>query len=70
MSSDLDLAKEVSKRVFELFPTPIPQENLDPILKSLMEEKLVIIDKSSENRVGVQIAPTGLAYRFPTLDRQ
>ena len=66
----LDLAKEVSKRVFELFPKPIPQENLDPILLALMEEKLVLIDKSTKNRVEVQIAPMGVTYRFPTLDRQ
>lgn len=68
--SELEMAKTVSKRMLEIFPKPIDQEHLDPILIAIMGGRLVVVDRSAENRLSVEIAPKGVGYYFPSLDRQ
>lgn len=57
---DGEVDYEVSCRIIEMFPTPIDNANITPIVEGIVDGRLVIVDKSNAERVHVAIAPEGV----------
>jgi hypothetical protein len=55
-----EFAHHISERIIEMFPTPVADESLDPVITGIQEGRLVIVDKSVEPVVKILVAPEGL----------
>lgn len=54
-----EFARDISERILEIFPTPVSDESLDPIILGMQDGLLVIVDKSVEPVAKILIAPEG-----------
>ena len=44
-SKSEEFAHHISERIIEMFPTPVADESLDPVITGIQEGRLVIVDK-------------------------